>query len=98
MLAGKEASMDGETLFDRSSGTGRGGADRTSFPWCLPSFDHLVGEREQPVWNLEAERLGGLEVDHQLELGRAASLLAKSHALPSPMIALGDFMKAFIGQ
>jgi hypothetical protein len=29
-------------------------------------LDHLVAEREQLVWNLEAERLGGLEVDHQL--------------------------------
>jgi len=34
------------------------------------SFDHLVGEREQPVRNLEAERLGGLEIDHQLVFGR----------------------------
>src|SRR5215831_3929736 len=34
------------------------------------SFDHLIGEREQPVWNLEAERLRGLEVDDQLEFGR----------------------------
>jgi hypothetical protein len=33
------------------------------------SLDHLVGEREQPVRNLEAERLRRLEVDHQLELG-----------------------------
>ena len=30
-----------------------------------PSFDHLVGEREQPVRNLEAERL---EIDYQLGL------------------------------
>jgi hypothetical protein len=28
------------------------------------SFDHLVGERQQLVWNLEAQRLGGPEVDH----------------------------------
>src|SRR5215472_16030323 len=28
------------------------------------SFDHLVGAREQPVRNLEAERLCGLEIDH----------------------------------
>src|SRR6516162_6111803 len=34
------------------------------------SFDHLVGDREQLVWNLDAERLSGLEVNHQLELGR----------------------------
>ena len=26
--------------------------------------------REQLGWNLETERLGGLEVDHELELGR----------------------------
>jgi hypothetical protein len=32
------------------------------------SFDHIVGEREQPVGNLEAERLRGLEVDGQFEL------------------------------
>src|SRR6266487_2590703 len=36
--------------------------------WAI-SFDHLVGEREQLVWNLEAERLSGLEIDDQLELG-----------------------------
>jgi hypothetical protein len=29
-------------------------------------LDHLVGEREQPVRNLEAEGLGSLEVDYQL--------------------------------
>jgi hypothetical protein len=33
-------------------------------------FDHLVGEREHLVWNLEAERLRGLEIDDELELGR----------------------------
>src|SRR6185369_13151596 len=35
--------------------------------WSL--LDHLVGEREQPVRHLEAERLGSLEVEHELELG-----------------------------
>ena len=33
-------------------------------------FDHLVGAAEQRWRNVEAERLGGLEVDGQLEFGR----------------------------
>jgi hypothetical protein len=31
---------------------------------------HRLGEREQLVRHVDAERLGGLEVDHQLEPGR----------------------------
>jgi hypothetical protein len=33
-------------------------------------FDHLVGECEQRRWHVEAKRPCGLEVDHELELGR----------------------------
>src|SRR5215469_695171 len=33
-------------------------------------FDDLVGAAEQRVWDGEAERLGGLEVDDELELCR----------------------------
>jgi hypothetical protein len=33
-------------------------------------LDHLIGAREQRRWHLEAERLRGLEIDDQLELGR----------------------------
>ena len=44
-------------------------------------FDHLISERKQHWWYLNSKRLGGLEVDHQLELdrhlnGKLARLLA----------------------
>src|SRR5215469_13483488 len=33
-------------------------------------LDHLVGEREQRRWDFEAERLGGRQIDDEIELGR----------------------------
>jgi hypothetical protein len=33
-------------------------------------LDHFVGDGERLGLHLEAERLGGLEIDDQLELGR----------------------------
>src|SRR2546425_2341010 len=35
-----------------------------------PLLDHLVGALLEKEWHVEAERLGSLEVDHQLELDR----------------------------
>jgi hypothetical protein len=42
--------------------------ERIAANLCL--LDHLVGEREQLVRNLEAERLGGFQIDYQVVLGR----------------------------
>jgi hypothetical protein len=42
-----------------------------------PLFDHLVGAREQRRRQLEAERLGHLEIDDELKLGW---LSTKNHA------------------
>src|SRR6516162_10100951 len=36
----------------------------------VASLDHLVGAPDQRVGNVEAERLGGPEIDHQLVFGR----------------------------
>src|SRR5260221_10677727 len=35
-----------------------------------PSFDYFVGALQDRLRHREAERLGGLEVDHQLKFGR----------------------------
>ena len=39
-------------------------------PSRFTSLDHLVGQCQQLVGDFEAERLRGLEVDHELELCR----------------------------
>ena len=31
------------------------------------SFDHFVGKGEQLGWDGDTERVGGLEIDHQME-------------------------------
>jgi hypothetical protein len=38
-----------------------------------PLFDYFVGKLKQCQGNFEAERFGGVEVDHKLELGRPVS-------------------------
>src|SRR5260370_20443343 len=35
----------------------------------VPSLDHLIGGGQQRFWDSKAERLGGLQVDDELELG-----------------------------
>src|SRR5213594_3717460 len=43
--------------------------DRTSLR-LAHSFNHLVSTRKERGWHSQAERLGGLEVDHEFELLR----------------------------
>src|SRR5262245_57057455 len=45
-------------------------ADRASFAWRLPSFDHLVGAGKQGRRDGEADRFRGPQIEHQLELCR----------------------------
>src|SRR5260370_18174018 len=45
-------------------------ADRASFAWRLPLFDHLVGEGEKRPLNLKVDRFGRREVNDQIELAR----------------------------
>src|SRR5262249_4523805 len=59
--------------------------DRTSLR-LAHSLDHLVGELLKMQGHIEAERLGRLQVDHQLELdwrlnGKLARLLAFEDAI-----------------
>src|SRR4029077_16203248 len=46
------------------------GCSRPLFADVFHSFDPLVGEREQLLGSLQAERLGCFQIDHQLEFGR----------------------------
>ena len=55
------------------------------------SLDHLVGASEQRWRNVEPERLGRLEIEDELELGRTASPAGRpvSHPENAPGIDAG---------
>src|SRR5579864_5453518 len=49
------------------------------------SFNHLVGGHLHDQWNSKTERLGGLEVDHELEFGGLCDRqIARLLALENP--------------
>src|SRR5258708_39448608 len=59
------------------------------------SFDHLVGARKQRRRHLEAEGLGGLEIDHKLKLDRLLNWqIARLDALED----LPDIMEAYLAK
>src|SRR5215813_221060 len=60
-----------------------------------PSFDHLVGEREQLVRHVNAERSSGLEINHQLKLDR---LLDRQVVRFGTLENLPDIMEAHLAK
>jgi hypothetical protein len=63
--------------------------DRTSLR-LAHSFDHLVGAREQRRRHLHAQRLGGLKIDRQLEIGWCLhGKIGRACALENPIDIFG---------
>jgi hypothetical protein len=55
-------------------------------PGTRPSGFFLIGAAEQHGWDGEAERLGGLEIDDQIELGRLRDWRVGGFGAPQDVI------------
>src|SRR4029434_10319805 len=71
--------------------------ERTHAPQQIVSlFDHLVGSAQQRNWKSEAKRLGGLEIDDQLDfsgllhrqVGRLLALEDAASIAPRPTVCV----------
>src|SRR5215475_7307274 len=63
----------------------------------LASLDHLVGYRQQLIWNLQAKRLGGLDVDNQFKLARLDYReVCGVRAIKNPAGVLADLTKGIV--
>src|SRR4029079_18652656 len=67
----------------------------TSYPIL---FDHLVGNAEQPGREGKAERLGGLHVDHQLELSRLLDRQLSHLGAPEDAVNVVRRLSALFGE
>jgi hypothetical protein len=71
--AGSRGTVRGREDAPHGEGLLRGGEDGAALSaMVLPQslLDHLIGAQQQRLWDRQAEGLGGLEVDDQLELRR----------------------------
>ena len=66
--------------------------------WCGPSLDHVIRPLQERRRDREAERLGGLEVDDQLELtGLLDGEVARLRALQD-LVHVSDCPRVHAGQ
>ena len=67
-------------------------------PTFAASFNHLVGATEQRWRHGEAERLGGLEIDHKLKLGRLLDREIGGLLAAQDAIDVGSRLPVLLGQ
>jgi hypothetical protein len=68
------------------------------------SFDHIVGAHEQRLRNIDAKRLGGPRIDHQVVFGRRLHRVLRNiessnplHCAQHPACGRRSFLLCYIG-